>query len=122
MTRCAPIEAPSCQQPTAFVALVPTPVISHSEQICRFGGYCIEDGDCMPGADLYLMVSFKKNKLISCCTGNRCGVVNAYFTQCIADPTMFIKPERGCLSNYDRDCSSTDTCCDPGSSISSTYM
>ena len=76
-------------QPMVFVPQLPT----NPNLICQNGGYCYRDSDCV--------------------AGNRCNILSAYYSQCVADPSQY-RSDEGCLLNGGSPCNSTTICCDPG--------
>ena len=74
-----------------MIASSPSP--SNPNLICQYGGYCYRDSDCV--------------------AGNRCNILSAYYSQCVADPSQY-RSDEGCLLNGGSPCNSTTICCDPG--------
>lgn len=77
---------------------VPTdkPSLTLPKRICQYGGYCRKDGDCV--------------------SGNRCNIVNQYYSQCLPDTTQYLNSST-CLSTYGAQCDANSVCCDPGGNL-----
>ena len=61
--------------------------------LCQYSGYCKSSANCN--------------------AGNKCNIQNAYYSQCLADPTTY-SSNSGCLSNNGGQCFLSTDCCDPG--------
>ena len=81
------------QKPSSQPEHSPISSLVLQRRICQYGGYCRKDGDCV--------------------AGNKCNVVNQYYSQCIPDNTQYLNSTT-CLSNYGGQCSTGSICCDPG--------
>lgn len=117
--RCAPVDSPSCMNPIAFPASTAVPAIQPAvvSDICQFGGFCRVDSDCVAGMTNLIALNFCVDPVLLMAiptVGNKCHLVNAYYSQCLADASTYLPAYSGCLANDASPCDSRSTCCDPG--------
>lgn len=102
--------------PIAFPASTAVPAIQPAvvSDICQFGGFCRVDSDCVAGMTNFVALKMFALLIAISTVGNKCHLVNAYYSQCLADASTYLPAYSGCLANYASPCDSRSTCCDPG--------